>query len=320
MSVLLVASEGGHLVELQVLAQRLGVGERAWVTFDSPQSRSALADEEVHFAPFAGTRDLVGTARAAWWARDLLRGHYFDTIISTGASIALSVLPLAARMGADCYYFESATRTSGPSLTGRLLEPFHSVNLFAQYESWANRRWKYHASIFDMFSPVPAQATASLKRVVVSLGLHKGFDFRRAVERLIQIIPEGTEVLWQTGGTDTSGLDIKSHVSLPAQELARVIAECDVVITHAGIGSIISALQAGKRPLVIPRRARFKEHVDDHQALIAGELARRDLVVQAEADEVQWADAVMAASSRVEAGRMPIADLARLNLRTRRRS
>ena len=73
----------------------------------------------------------------------------------------------------------------------------------------------------------------------------------------------------------------------------------------AGIGSIVSVLQAGKRPVVIPRRAQFKEHVDDHQTLIAGELAKRDLVVAAEADEVQWTDVIRAASSRVDSGNAP---------------
>lgn len=305
MSTLLVASEGGHLVELQLLAQRLGIGRHAWVTFDTPQSRSVLAGEEVYLAPFVGSRDVVGTTRATVWVQSLLHTHDFETVISTGASIALAALPLAARMGAGCYYFESAARTSGPSLTGRLLEPFRSIELFAQYESWVNRRWKYHASVFDLFYPAPVLTPRPVRRIVVSLGLHPGFGFRRAVEQLVKIIPEGTEVLWQTGDADTSGLGIKSRTRLPSHELLSAIAESDAVVTHAGIGSIISALQAGKRPVVIPRRAKFKEHVDDHQTLIADELAQRDLVVRAEADKVQWTDLLRAASSRVATGHVP---------------
>ena len=43
---LLAASEGGHLIELSLLAERLSLpGERAWVTFDTPQSRSLLGGE-----------------------------------------------------------------------------------------------------------------------------------------------------------------------------------------------------------------------------------------------------------------------------------
>ncbi len=43
------------------------------------------------------------------------------------------------------------------------------------------------------------------------------------------------------------------------------------MITHAGVGSILITLMNGKRPIVVPRLARFREHVDDHQL----ELARR---------------------------------------------
>jgi UDP-N-acetylglucosamine transferase subunit ALG13 len=77
------------------------------------------------------------------------------------------------------------------------------------------------------------------------------------------------------------------------------MAESDVVITHAGIGSAVSALRAGKRPVLVPRRKHFKEHIDDHQACIAIELEQRTLAFRAEADELQWADLVRAASWRV---------------------
>lgn len=301
MRTLLVASEGGHLVELYLLSERLGiVDERAWVTFDTPQSQSLLADQEVHFAPFAGTRDFVGTTRAAIWARDLLRTNHFDAVVSTGASIALAVLPLASRAGADCYYIESATRTEGPSLTGRLLTPFRSIHLCTQHERWANKRWTYRVSIFDGFRSFPLKQPPQPCRVVVSLGMHRGFGFRRLLERLVQIIPGGTDVLWQVGCTDTSGLGIASHISLPTSELNRAMAEADVVITHAGIGSAISVLQAGKRPIFVPRRKRFKEHIDDHQVFIAAELGKRQLAFSIEADEIQWADVVQTASWRVE--------------------
>ena len=314
MKTLLVASEGGHLTELQIFARRLGVKECVWVTFDSAQSRSLLSGQEVYHAPFAGSRDLAGTLHVGGWARGFLRSHSFDTVVSTGASIALAILPQAARAGADCSFFECSARTNGPSLTGRLLEPFRSIKLFTQYERWANRRWKYHSSIFDGFQAVPVDAPEEPKRVVVTLGLHKGFGFRRAVERLVQVIPEGTEVLWQTGDTDTSGLGIESYARLATPELTQAIAEADAVITHAGTGSIISVLQAGKRPLIIPRRKEFREHVDDHQLLIADELGKRDLIVRAEADAVEWKDVITAASARVTERTEPLSADARLGM------
>jgi UDP-N-acetylglucosamine--N-acetylmuramyl-(pentapeptide) pyrophosphoryl-undecaprenol N-acetylglucosamine transferase len=299
MTTLLVASEGGHLVELQLLSQRLNIGDTAWLTFDVAESNSLLVGQKVYFAPFAGSRDFIGTTRAALWARKFFHDHYFETVVSSGASIALAVLPFAAHAGADCYYFETSTRTSGPSLTGRLLEPFRAITLFTPHKRWENQRWRYYTSIFDGFQLEPKVQPAVPQRVVVTLGLHKGFSFRRAVEHLVKIIPQETEVLWQTGGTDVSGLGVDAHVSLPATDLFQAMTESDAVIMHAGVGSIVSALKAGKRPVVLPRRKQFKEHVDDHQTLLADDLEDRALVVRAEADELQWSDVVEASSWRV---------------------
>ena len=78
------------------------------------------------------------------------------------------------------------------------------------------------------------------------------------------------------------------------------MADSDAVITHAGIGSAITALESGKRPIFVPRRKRFKEHVDDHQVSIAGELERQGLVFCVEADEIQWSNIVRAAAWRVQ--------------------
>jgi UDP-N-acetylglucosamine--N-acetylmuramyl-(pentapeptide) pyrophosphoryl-undecaprenol N-acetylglucosamine transferase len=296
---LLVASAGGHLAELVLLSEVMDLpGERTWITFDTPQSRSLLSGREVHYAPFAGTRDLVGTARAALWARAFLRANHFDVAVSTGASIALAVLPLAARAGADCYYVESATRTEGPSVTARLLTPFRAINFRTQHEQWASGRWIFQPSVFDGFRAFEVPPASAPRRIVVSLGM-QDFGFRRLLERLVQVVPADTDVLWQVGSTDASGLDLSFHRTLPASQLTSAMAESDVVITHAGIGSAISALNAGKRPVFVPRRKQFREHVDDHQVLIATELARRGLVFNVEAEALEWADIVRAASWRV---------------------
>jgi UDP-N-acetylglucosamine transferase subunit ALG13 len=274
--------------------------DRAWVTFDTLQSRSLLAGQEVYFAPYAGTRDLVGTAKATVWARKFLRGNRFDTVVSTGAGIALAVLPLASWSGAECYYVESATRTDGPSLTGRLLSPFRSIHFRTQHQQWANRRWLYQPSVFDGFRPHLVPEPLEPQRIVVSLGMHDGFGFRRLLERLVKVIPRSVDVLWQVGNTDASGLGIDFHHSLPTAELSQAMVESDVVITHAGMGSALSALKAGKRPVFVPRRKQFREHIDDHQVYIAEELDKRELAFCAEADAIQWHEIVQAASWRVE--------------------
>ena len=43
------------------------------------------------------------------------------------------------------------------------------------------------------------------------------------------------------------------------------VADCDVIVAHAGMGSIISGIELGKRVIVMPRLARLGEHRNEHQ-------------------------------------------------------
>lgn len=61
-------------------------------------------------------------------------------------------------------------------------------------------------------------------------------------------------------------------------QMKNEMASADSVICHAGVGTIMTALKAGHTPVVVPRRARYDEHVDDHQLDIATRFAERSLV------------------------------------------
>jgi UDP-N-acetylglucosamine--N-acetylmuramyl-(pentapeptide) pyrophosphoryl-undecaprenol N-acetylglucosamine transferase len=275
-STLLVAASGGHLTQLHHLRPRLsGVDEDVvWVTFDTPQSRSLLAGQEVVFVPEAPTRDMGAVLRNLGPAIRLLRRRDVSAVVSTGASIALSFLPLARARRIPTYYIESATRAVAPSLTGRLLEPLPGIGLYAQHRGWARGRWRWAGSVFDGYAGEHRPAAArGLRRVVVTLGSHPRFGFRRLVERLVAALPMGAEVLWQTGATDVSGLPVRAHRAVPDADLRAAMADADLVIAHAGIGSALAALEAGRAPLLVPRDPAFGEHVDDHQLQIAGALA-----------------------------------------------
>jgi UDP-N-acetylglucosamine transferase subunit ALG13 len=54
-----------------------------------------------------------------------------------------------------------------------------------------------------------------------------------------------------------------------------------VVVTHAGAGSLLTALERGRRILAIPRVAALGEAVDDHQKELCEALAT--------AGHIQWA-------------------------------
>lgn len=65
---------------------------------------------------------------------------------------------------------------------------------------------------------------------------------------------------------------------MPFDEVVATMTRADSVVCHAGVGSIMTALQLGHTPVVLPRLARHGEHVDDHQLDIARRFAERGLV------------------------------------------
>lgn len=303
MTTLLVASTGGHLKQLHELHRRLdGVeGPFRWATFDTPQSRSLLAEEDVDFVPFVGGRDPLNVARNFGHARRILRDHPVEALVSTGSSVALPFFATARAKRLTCHYIESAARSEGPSLTGRLISRIPGVDLYCQYPGWAEGRWRFRGSVFDAYEGVGREAGggAEIRRVVVTLGTYRGYGFPLLIRRLLELLPPAAEVLWQTGDTDVSGLGIEAHDAIPERELTRAMAEADLVVAHAGVGAALAAFEVGRCPLLVPRRLARGEHVDDHQIQIARELSGRGIAIAAEADELTLDDLARTASRAV---------------------
>ena len=137
--------------------------------------------------------------------------------------------------------------------------------------------------------------------MVVTLGTHQRFTFPRLLNRLVEILPPTVEVLWQVGATTIERMPAGARRQVPIAELRQAMREADVVVSHAGVGSALAAMQAGRRALYVPRRRAHGEHVDDHQVEMARELQGRNLVVAREASEVTLADLTLAAAWSVRA-------------------
>jgi len=80
------------------------------------------------------------------------------------------------------------------------------------------------------------------------------------------------------------------------------LAECTTVVAHAGMGSIISAIELGKRVIVMPRRASLGEHRNDHQLATVEHFSHlRGLAIVHDADELTAALAGEGASGQAQA-------------------
>jgi UDP-N-acetylglucosamine transferase subunit ALG13 len=72
---------------------------------------------------------------------------------------------------------------------------------------------------------------------------------------------------------------------LPQSDFQANLRTAEIVISHAGAGSILSSLASGLRPIVFVRLSRLGEHVDDHQVEFARNMHQRGLVYICESGE-----------------------------------
>ena len=107
--------------------------------------------------------------------------------------------------------------------------------------------------------------------ILVTVGTHE-----TPFDRLLSAVPplrQLGELVVQHGSSSVrpEGATCVDFCSFP--ELTALVERARVVVTHAGAGSVLLALAAGKRPVVVPRLARLGEAVDDHQLVFARHLA-----------------------------------------------
>lgn len=115
--------------------------------------------------------------------------------------------------------------------------------------------------------------------ILVTLGTQKFQMDRliRAVDKLAETVSE--EVFVQSGNSTYVPEHCKSKNFVDAQEFQKMIEECSILITHSGVGTIMRGIGAGKPVVVVPRLAKYHEHVDDHQVQIAEAFASKGCVL-----------------------------------------
>jgi UDP-N-acetylglucosamine:LPS N-acetylglucosamine transferase len=134
--VLLVASPGGHLLQLLALRPAWRDFSSAWVTLDRADARSLLQQERVYFACGPTNRSIRNLIRNVHLARRLLRRLRPRVVITTGAGVAVPFAWLAHLAGARVIYVESLSRIDRASLSLRLISPI-ADRVYGQWPEFA---------------------------------------------------------------------------------------------------------------------------------------------------------------------------------------
>lgn len=118
--------------------------------------------------------------------------------------------------------------------------------------------------------------------IFVTLGSQK-FQFNRLLKAIDELVKNGTindKVFAQTGYSDYEPEYYDFKRFLDRDEFAKITGESDIVITHGGTGAIIGAIKKGKKVIAVPRRAKYGEHVDDHQLQLVGQFRELNLICE----------------------------------------
>ncbi|TRD11673.1 glucuronosyltransferase [Erythrobacter insulae] len=126
--------------------------------------------------------------------------------------------------------------------------------------------------------------------ILVTVGMQLGFDrLIRAMDALAPTL--GMRVVAQIGAGTYKPENMEAHNRIAAADFEELVRQSQLIISHAGIGAVLTAQRFGKPVVLVPRRADLGEHRNDHQIATVSKLANRAGVLVA-MDETQLASRI----------------------------
>lgn len=284
----LAGSGGGHVRQLLDLEPVWLRYDYFFVTEESALGESIAKDHRTHFVdhysfgqlrlgkPLKMLKAMIrNLARSA----AIIRRERPDVILTTGAGAVFWVALLGRLSGAKVILVESFARFDAPSKFGRMVRPF-ATDVIVQSEK-LKERWP-EALVFDPFKRLKGPRSAKKPLLLATVGATLPFD--RMTKGVLDLVQAGTiteDVILQTGvGSEVAveGERVRAFPSLGFDEMKAILRDADIVVTHGGTGSLITALREGCRVIAMPRQFARGEHYDDHQFEITTAFADRGLI------------------------------------------
>lgn len=219
----------------------------------------------------SAVRSVLASLRIVWRERP-------DVVVTTGAGSSFFSVLFARLLGARVILIDSFARFRGPSAFARIATPLAHVRIAQSRQSAS--KWP-GANVVDPFRMLGPRDGTKEPLVFATVGATLTF------ERLVRLVDKARKdghlperIILQTGLDNKVAVDpgIEVHEVIPFLDVKDILRRADLVICHAGTGSIITALQEGCRVVAVPRSFARGEHYDDHQWEIATAFADRGIV------------------------------------------
>lgn len=117
--------------------------------------------------------------------------------------------------------------------------------------------------------------------ILVTLGTQDK-SFKRlldAIQRQIDLGNIKDKVVVQAGCTEYVSKDMEIFDLIDRDKFSELIKKCDLLITHGGVGSILTGLKNNKKIIVAPRLKEYKEHTNNHQLEIIEKFSDAGLIL-----------------------------------------
>jgi UDP-N-acetylglucosamine--N-acetylmuramyl-(pentapeptide) pyrophosphoryl-undecaprenol N-acetylglucosamine transferase len=206
-------------------------------------------------------------------------------VVTSGSGIVVPFCVMARVFGARVVFVETDACVVRATSSGRVLSRI-AQDVIAL---WPEMQAVYpHATIArtTVVEGLRREPETVGEGTYVAVGTHSQPFNRllRIVELAVEkgILPEPLTA--QVGRSQQPMPHARVRDIITPEEFEAGINAARYVVCHAGTGTISTVLRAGRRPLVLPRLARYGEHFDDHQRQIVDKLADLDLVVPLEVE------------------------------------
>lgn len=117
--------------------------------------------------------------------------------------------------------------------------------------------------------------------IFVTLGTQDK-PFERLLKAIQKQIDNGNikeEVVVQAGCTKFDSKDMKLYSMMDMDLFEEYVKQCDLMIAHGGVGSILTALKEGKKVIAAPRLGKYGEAANDHQKQIIDEFSKEGYIL-----------------------------------------
>ncbi|RHB86901.1 glycosyltransferase [Streptococcus lutetiensis] len=113
--------------------------------------------------------------------------------------------------------------------------------------------------------------------IFVTVGTHEQ-PFNRLIKEVDRLVETGIikdEVFIQTGYSTYEPKFCKWSSLISFDKMNELMQTSDIIITHGGPATFMSAIANSKKPIVVPRQEKYDEHVNDHQVDFAHQVKER---------------------------------------------